>query len=80
MMDKFIHWQKLYLLLSATCDEYIDMDDLKFGWNHLVSDSNCNTVILWYPQNLQGMTTNVGLTFSVADTILRITIGIEQDN
>ena len=29
---------------------------------------------------LQRMTTNVGFTFSVGDTILRFTISIKQDN
>ena len=32
------------------------------------------------PNNLQGMMNNVELTFSVGDTILHITFGIEQDN
>ena len=31
-------------------------------------------------KKLQGMTNNVGLTFSVGDTIPRFTISIEQDN
>ena len=32
------------------------------------------------PQQSKGMTNNVGLTFSIGDTILRFTISIEQDN
>ena len=48
--------------------------------NHLVSDSDCNTVDLQFPLNLQGITNNVGLAFSVGDTILRFTLTIEQDN
>ena len=48
--------------------------------NHLVSDSDCNTVGLQFPLNLQGITNNVGLAFSVGDTILRFTLTIEQDN
>ena len=47
--------------------------------NHLVSDNNCNTITLCSPKNLQGMTKNVGLTFSVGDTIPWFTISIEQD-
>ena len=31
-------------------------------------------------KKLQGVTNNVGLTFSVADTIPRFTISIEQDH
>ena len=50
---------------------------LKFEWkNHLVSDSNCNNVNIQSPQ---GMTNNIGLTFSVDDTIHQVTIYIEQD-
>ena len=44
MMDEFIHWLKPYLLLSATCDEMLSWV-IEIGMkNHLVSDSNCNTV------------------------------------
>ena len=32
------------------------------------------------PTNAQGMTNNVGLTFSVGGTTPRFTISIEQDN
>ena len=32
------------------------------------------------PSNLQGMTNKIGLTFNVADTILRFTISVEQEN
>ena len=32
------------------------------------------------PRDSQGMTNNVGLTFSVGISILRFTIRIEQDN
>ena len=31
-------------------------------------------------KKLQGMTNNVGLTFSVGDTTSQLTISIEQDN
>jgi hypothetical protein len=35
--------------------------------NHLVSDNNCHTVN--YPQILKGVTNDVGLPFSVGDTL-----------
>ena len=47
---------------------------------HLVSDSNCSTVIYNTPDKLQGMINNIGLTFSVGDTTPRFTISIEQHN
>ena len=40
-----------------------------------MSDGNCNTV-----NQSQGMTNNVGFTFSVGDTIMWFTISFEQDN
>ena len=59
----------------------IVMDDWDSKKNHLVSDSilqHCKFII---PKgNLQGMTNNVGLTFSGGDTSLRFGISIEQDN
>ena len=48
--------------------------------NHMVSDSICNTLIYNTPQKLQGMTNNIGLTFSDFDTIPQCKISIEQDN
>ena len=33
-----------------------------------------------HPENLQGMTNNVGFRFSVGDMIPQFTISIEQDN
>jgi hypothetical protein len=36
--------------------------------NHLVSDNFCNIVNLCPLENLQEMTNNVGLTFSIRDT------------
>jgi hypothetical protein len=45
-MDEFIHWPKLYLLLSTTCDEILSRMIEKWMKNHLVSDNNCNTVNL----------------------------------
>ena len=47
---------------------------------HLVSDNNCNIVNIQAPQKLQGMTTNVVLTFSDGDTTPHFTISIEQGN
>jgi hypothetical protein len=48
--------------------------------NHLVSDSNCNTMNMLFHKILQGVTNNVGLTCSVGDTMPQFTISIEQDN
>jgi hypothetical protein len=73
MMDEFIHWPNLYLLLSPTCDEILLWVIEIWMKNHMVSDNNSNTV------NLQGTTNNVGLT-SMSDTIPWVTISIEQDN
>ena len=67
MMDEFIHWPKPYLLLSATCDEILSSMIEIWMRKHLVSDSNCNTINLEFPKNLQGRTKNVGLTFSVGE-------------
>ena len=80
MMDEFIHWLEPYLLLSATCDEILSWMIEIWMKIHLVSDSNCNTLNPYSPKILQGMTNNVGLTFSVGDTIPRFTISIEQHN
>ena len=85
-MDEYIHWPKPYLLLSATCDEMLSWMINIWMKNYLVRDSNCNTANLHSPppkkkqKTKQGMTNNVGLTFSVGDTIPRFTISIEQDN
>ena len=51
--------------------------------HHLVSDSNCNTykpitLLNFYKDNIW-LTLEVGLTFSVGDSIPRFTISIEQD-
>jgi hypothetical protein len=76
MMDEFIRWPKPYRLLSATSDEiWTWMIELWMKID-LVSASNCNTLNLKSPQKLQGMTNNVGLTFSVGDTTLCKTIRI----
>jgi hypothetical protein len=68
MMDEFMHWLKPYLPISTTCDEILSWLIEIWMKNHLVSDSNCNTVRPYYPLTLQGMTNNVGLTFSAGDT------------
>jgi hypothetical protein len=49
---------------------------------HLVIDGNYNFVNLLPPpkKKLQGMINNVGLRFSVGDTILWFKISIDQDN
>ena len=80
MMDEFIRWPKPYLLLSATCDEILSWMIEIWMKNHLVSDSNCNTIRLYSSKTLQGMANNVGLTLSVGDTTPRSTISIGQDN
>ena len=66
MMDEFIHWQATYLLLSATCDEIL-------SW----MIKTCNTII---PQTItRNEKKDVGLTFSVGDTILQFTMSIEDN-
>ena len=80
MMDEFIQWRKPYLLLSATCDEILSWMIECWMKNHLVSDSNYNIVNLQFPQKITRIANNVGLTYSVGDTILWLTISIEQDN
>ena len=46
MMDEFICWPKPYLLLLATFDEILPWTIEIQMKNHLLSDSNCNTVNL----------------------------------
>jgi hypothetical protein len=46
MMDEFINWPEPYLLLPATCDEILLWMIEIWVKNHLVSDYNCNIVIL----------------------------------
>ena len=48
--------------------------------NHLVSASTLQHYKPISPQNLQGMTNHVGLTFNVGDTVLRFTVSVEQDD
>ena len=64
-----------YLLLSAIVMNYCHgpMDKWNLDDQPLVSNYNP-------PENFQGMTNNVGLTFSVGDTILQFTINIKQEN
>jgi hypothetical protein len=72
------------LLLSARCDEYIVVDDCNLDENSLqVGKWQLLQHNLYYynpPKHLQGMTNNVGLTFSVGDTIARFTISSELDH
>ena len=77
-MDEFFHWPKPYLLLSTTSDEILLWMISNWMKNYMLSDSKCSTVTYYAPKNLQGMTHNVGLTFSVGDTTLRFAINIEQ--
>ena len=80
MMGGFTHWLKPYLPLSPTCDEILSWMFEIWIENHVISDSNRNTVKSTIPKKVyKGMTNYVGLTFSVGDTILRFTISIEQD-
>ena len=44
MMDEFIHWPKPYSFLSTTCDEILSWTNEIWMKNHLVNDSNRNTV------------------------------------
>ena len=68
------------LLLATTCDEILSCMIEIWMKHHLVSDNNCNIVILKPSKKSQGMANSVGLTFSVGDTIHQFTISIEQDN
>ena len=73
MMDEFIHWSKPYITLASNSSWIIDIRIE----NHLASDNNCNTIIYDPSKDLQGMRNNIGLTFSVGDTIPRFTFSIE---
>ena len=50
MVDEFIHWPNPYLLLWAACDEKLSWMIEIWMKYHLVSDSNCNIVILQSPR------------------------------
>ena len=76
MMDESIHCPKPYRLLSPTWDEILSWVVETWMKNHLVSDGIViyNTYfILFYKEWLN----NVGLTFSVDDTISWLTISFE---
>ena len=79
-MDEFIIGQNPAFLLPTICDEILSWMIEIWMKIHLVSDSNCNTLIYNPPIKLQGMTTKVRLTSSIGDTISRFTFSIEQDN
>ena len=76
MMDEFIHWPTPYLLLPTTSDKLMScMMEIRMK-KHLVQQfHHCGSTIL--PQKIKN---NVGLTFSVGDTIPRFIISIKQDN
>ena len=80
-MDEFIRWPKPYVLLSTTRDEIlswmIENSDVKLlgKWQQLQHSKSMIPL-----KNLQGMTNNVGLLFSVGDTPPRSTISGEHDN
>ena len=81
MMDGFIHWPKPYLLLSATYDEVLSWMTniwIIITWYVIViATLQIHNTLNFFPQ---GMTKNVGLTFSVGDTTPRFTNIIEQEN
>ena len=56
--------------LSSICYEMLSWMIEIWVKSYLVSDSNCNVINLESPKKLQIMKNNVGLTFSVGDTIL----------
>jgi hypothetical protein len=77
---RFIHWPKPYLLLATTYDEILSWMIEIWMRNHLVSDNTCNTVNVQSPKKWQGMTINVGLTFSVGSIRPQFRISMEQDD
>ena len=81
-MDEFIRWPKPWLLLSSTCDDEMLSWMIEIWMKfYLGIERNCNTFkSIIPPKELQGVTNYVGLTFSFGDTIMRVTISIEQDN
>ena len=84
-MDEFIHWPKTLPSRVNNLWWNIVVGDWNLMKNHLVSDSNCNTVIL-YPSPPITFLKNykewqkIALTLSVGDSIPQFTIIIEQDN
>ena len=71
MGDAWVHMlvKKFYLLLSASCDEMLSWMIEIWMKNHLVSGSNCNTVILWSPKRFtRDDKIMFGLTCIVGDT------------
>ena len=51
MMDEFIHWPKPYLLLSVTSSEILSSMIEIWMKNHLVGESNRNTINVFPPEN-----------------------------
>ena len=78
-MNLFIG-QKPYFVLSTTCAKILSWMIEIWMENHLVSDSNCNTVNLQSPSKFTRNDKYIGLTYSVCDTIPHVRIGIEEDN
>ena len=78
MIDEFIHWPTPYLLLSRACDEILEWMIEFWMENHMGSNIDYNIVNPYPPpkKKVQGMTNNVGLKFSVGDTIPQFTISI----
>ena len=81
-MSSSIGQNHTFLLLSTTCDEI---------WSWMIEIwMRIHSVSKWLslqhrkfrirPKSYKGLTNNVGLTFSVGDTIWRSTISVEQDN
>ena len=80
-MDEFVHWPKLYLLLSSTCDEILSWMIKLWMKNHLISNNNLqDRKSIIFLKSLQGMTNNIGSTLSVGGTTPRYTVSDEQDN
>ena len=80
-MSSSIGQNPTLFFLSATCDKILSWVVEIWMKNHLVSDSNCNTVKCIIPQTLyKEWQIMLGLTFSAGDTTPRSTISIEQDN
>ena len=79
----WVHPLAKTLHLSATCDEILSWMTEIWMKNHLVSIiflQHCKPITPPKKFFLQGMTNNVGLTFSVGDTLPQFTISTEQIN
>jgi hypothetical protein len=75
------HWPKTVPSLVNNLWWNITMNDWNLdeeAFDEEASDNDCNTINLKFPKISQGIATNVGLTFSVGDTISWFTISIEK--